>query len=320
MLLALVPILRRRRLVPVSTGATVGHVGSTSASPSRLVLPRMDAPAFQPFTLGAYRCTGPLGEGGMGIVYRADHLKLGRSCAVKVLSPSSGLEGAALELFRREAQMAARISHPNVVTIYDFGEAPNSLFYLAMELVDGVSLYGLRHPLSVDRVVELTRQLCEGLDAAHSAGVVHRDLKPSNILLSRDHRGRDLVKILDFGLARPAGLSDRSLMEGYIIGTPEWMSPEQARGEKNLTPRSDIYALGLIVYSLLTGHKAYAEPDNTPLQVVFKRARIQVPPVLPSMLRRALPAQIDAAIFMALDPDPQKRPSSAGEFYARLAL
>jgi serine/threonine-protein kinase len=149
--------------------------------------------------------------------------------------------------------------------------------------------------------------------------VVHRDLKPSNIFLSTDHHGQELVKIMDFGLACTDGPSNHSLMEEYIIGTPEWMSPEQARGEKNLSPRSDIYTLGLIVYSMLTGHKAYTYPDNTPLQVVCRRAKAAMSPVRPSTFQRALPSHIDDAILCALDPDPANRPASAKDFYLRLA-
>lgn len=299
---------------------TFPFVTSRGGQPASVLQEGVERPQFQAFSLGGYRCVGELGEGGMGVVYAAEHVGLQRRCALKVLSPGGSALPISMELFQREARMAARVNHPNVVTIYDFGEAPGALFYLAMELVEGQDLSRVRKPMRLERVLEITRQLCEGLDAAHSAGVLHRDLKPSNVLLSQDHHGQDLIKILDFGLARPSGAKDASLMDGFIIGTPEWMSPEQARGALDLDERSDIFSLALIVYAMLTGHPAYQVQGQTPLQVVFQRAQVAGPPPRPSQLRPALSPRIDAAVLRALSPEPSDRPRSVQAFYASLVV
>ncbi|MEL6341697.1 MAG: serine/threonine-protein kinase [Myxococcota bacterium] len=312
------PQAAQRSMPTLDVGLDFTPVDSRLKAKNTATPPPWNAQAtFRPFLLGGYRCLSKLGEGGMGVVYVAEHVQLQRKCAVKVLSPAVRREKM-LTLFRREARLAAQINHPNVVTIYDFGESKGALFYLAMEFIDGVPLDEIDLPLSPRRALDITRQLCEGLDAAHEAGIIHRDLKPANILLSTDRQGRDLVKILDFGIARPIASDGSTVMgEGVILGTPDWMSPEQARGEPHLDARSDVFSAALIVYALLTGRQAYTG-GHTPLQVVIRRSAVSQPPPPPSQVRPGLPPQVDGAILRALSPDRNARPSSAMAFYADL--
>ena len=204
-----------------------------------------------------YHVLKKLGEGGMGQVYLAEHLKMGRRSAIKVMNPSMVHDPEAVARFNREAANASRITHPNVCAIYDFGETPDDLIYLAMEFVEGEPLTDL---LARDRVLPVARaasiflQVADALQAAHDLGIVHRDLKPDNIMLTRARDGSDVVKVVDFGIAKAVGRDDSQKVTktGLVMGTPEFMSPEQLSGDP-LDGRSDVYSLALVLFQMLTG-------------------------------------------------------------------
>ncbi|MGH7199715.1 MAG: serine/threonine-protein kinase, partial [Planctomycetaceae bacterium] len=194
-----------------------------------------------------------LGKGGMGAVYKARQPTLDRLVAVKVLPPEVGRDPAFAERFTREARTLARLSHPNIVTVYDFGEA-DGLFYFIMEYVDGVNLRQMAHAAALEpaQALAIIPQICDALQYAHEEGVVHRDIKPENILV--DKRGR--VKIADFGLVKLLGREpgDLTLTEAQqVMGTLHYMAPEQMRGSREVDHRADIYSLGVVFYELLTG-------------------------------------------------------------------
>jgi serine/threonine protein kinase len=234
-----------------------------------------------------YRIAYLLGRGGTGEVYRADDLLLGQAVAVKLLSATGAGRALALNCFRNEVRVARQISHPNICRVYDIGEA-EGLTYLTMEYVDGENLASLLQrmgKLPRDRALEIGRQICAGLAAAHDNGVVHRDLKPANIML--DAKGH--VRITDFGLA---GASEQ--IQDVCSGTPGYMSPEQVAGQ-GVTVRSDIYVLGIVLHELLTGRRPPIEPDDEELETAVKKA-----------------------IDWSLDPDPQKRPACAMKVAAAL--
>jgi len=202
---------------------------------------------------GRYRIIALLGKGGMGEVYRADDLTLGQAVAMKFLPDEAARDESLLERFRNEVRMARRVSHPNVCRVYDVGEVEGQTFF-TMEYIDGEDLASLLRRigrLPADKAVEIARQLCAGLAAAHAKGVLHRDLKPANIMLD----GRGQVVITDFGLA---GVADNIRGPEVRSGTPVYMSPEQLTG-KEVTMRSDIYALGLVLYEVFTGKRAFAD-------------------------------------------------------------
>ncbi len=198
--------------------------------------------------IGHYTIIAKLGEGGMGVVYLAEDLELRRKVALKLLSPHYTSNPDAKARFKREAQAAAALTQPNIVTIYEVGEHGNQS-YIAMEYVEGESLADLmsRQRLTVEESIAIVIQLCQGLSKAHRAGIVHRDLKPANILIDKDGQ----VKIVDFGLARISDVSKLTL-DGKVMGTPNYMSPEQVKGETS-DRRSDIFSVGIILYELLTG-------------------------------------------------------------------
>ena len=204
-----------------------------------------------------YHILKKLGEGGMGQVYLAEHVKMGRKGAIKVMTPAMVHDPDAVARFNREASNASRISHPNVCAIYDFGETPDGLIYLAMEFIEGEPLTNLLEhgaALPVERAVRIFVQVADALQAAHDLGIVHRDLKPDNIMRSRARDGSDVVKVVDFGIAKAVGGDDtqRVTKTGLVVGTPEFMSPEQLSGDK-LDGRSDIYSLALVLFKMLTG-------------------------------------------------------------------
>ena len=258
---------------------------------------------FLPGTLLAerYRIVSLLGKGGMGEVYRADDLTLEQPVALKFLPEAvSGNEGA-LTRFKNEVRVARQVSHPNVCRVYDVGEIDGHMF-LSMEYVDGEDLGSLLRRigrLPADKAIEISRKLCAGLAAAHAKGVLHRDLKPSNVML--DSRGH--VLLTDFGLA---GLADQLTGAEVRNGTPQYMAPEQLTG-KEVTVRSDIYSLGLVLYELFTGKRPFEANTLADLLRVQTETK---PPSISTLVRDIDPA-VERVIVRCLDPEPSRRPSSA---------
>lgn len=233
-----------------------------------------------------------LGHGGMGAVYLARDEQLQERVALKIMHGMALLDPSASDRLRREASAARRISHTNVVKIHDVGEDGGHLF-LSMEYVDGPSLSDMikRHgPIPLERLREYIDQILIGLEAAHEQGVIHRDLKPANILVTPDQR----VKIIDFGLARVANLEGMTAT-GMLLGTPEYMAPEQIKGGQ-IDPRTDVYALGALIYHALTGRPPFTA--DTPIAISL--AQITEDPIPPSQLRRGLAPAWDAYVLEAL--------------------
>jgi predicted Ser/Thr protein kinase len=256
-----------------------------------------------------YRLVGLLGRGGMGEVYKAEDLKLSQPVALKFLPEALSMDGAALARFHREVRIARQISHRNVCRVYDIGEAEGQHF-LSMEYIRGEELSSVMRRfgrLPTDKAVEIARQICAGLAAAHEAGVLHRDLKPGNIMI--DERGN--VRVMDFGLA---GLAEEFRGDVALEGTPEYMSPEQFTGGE-LTPRSDIYSLGLVLYELFTGKKAFTA--NT-LPELIRLRRSGSLPDSPSTVVRDLDPLVERVIERCLERDPKDRPATALQVAAAL--
>jgi len=245
-----------------------------------------------------YRIIGLLGRGGMGEVYRADDLRLGQPVALKFLPENLRDDPVRLAQFHNEVRTARQVSHPNICRVYDIGEAAGHL-YLTMEYVDGEDLAtSLRRigRFPEDKAVEIARQLCAGVAAAHERGVLHRDLKPANVMLD----GAGKVRVMDFGLAAVGPVAD------VRAGTPAYMAPEQLLG-REVTARSDIFALGLVLYELFTGRRAFSA--TTVGELVNQHESRSTPP--PSSLVSTLDPAIERAILRCLEPDPARRPSSA---------
>jgi len=262
-----------------------------------------------------------LGEGGMGKVYLAEHVKMGRKSALKVLRPSAVRDAEAVSRFNREAANASRISHPNVAAVYDFGETSDGIVYLAMEFVDGEPLTSLIEGsglLPAKRAAEITRQAAEGLAAAHELGIVHRDLKPENLMIAKTRNGADLVKIVDFGIAKAAGVDAQKVTKtGLVIGTPDYMSPEQLSGDP-IDSRSDIYSLGIVAFTMLTGKLPFPGDSSQESMIM----RLTDPPKrLGEMLPDVdWPADLQAAVDKALARDASDRYQRATEFGRDLSI
>ena len=257
---------------------------------------------------GRYRIVGLLGRGGMGEVYRADDLKLGRPVALKFLPPEVADDRARLERFLNEVRTALTVTHPNVCRVHDIGEVDGQ-HYLSMEYVDGEDLRSLLRRigrLPETKAVEIARQLCSGLAAAHAQGILHRDLKPANVMI--DGRGRS--KLTDFGLATLARQVDEADLGA---GTPAYMSPEQLDG-RELTVSSDIYSLGLVLYELFTGRRAFESTTAAQLKRVLESST----PANPSSHVESLDPAVERTILRCLEADPTRRPASALEVAASL--
>jgi eukaryotic-like serine/threonine-protein kinase len=258
--------------------------------------------------LGQYRLRRRIGAGGMGEVYLAEHQLLKRPCALKLLRPESMADPRSLARFEREVRLTAALSHPNTVEIYDYGRTDKGTYYYVMEYLPGMSLADLveRHgPQQPGRVVYLLRQICQALREAHAAGLIHRDIKPSNIFVSRRGGMDDVAKLLDFGLVLPiasAGAPQLS-REGQILGTPLFMSPEQATGGGELDGRSDIYSLGAVAYFVLTGRPPFEGEDG--LRLLIAHARDPVVP--PSLLDVNIPRDLERVVLRCLSKEPADR-------------
>jgi hypothetical protein len=299
------------RLAPqASVTATTSRPTSrpTSGTPSGWLSTSavMDEGRFLPGAVlaGRYRMIGPIGKGGMGEVYRADDLRLGQRVALKFLPESVATDPARLAQFHQEVRSARQVSHPNVCRVYDIGEV-DGLTFLSMEYVAGEDLASLSKRigrLSPDKALDLARQLCAGLAAAHDRRVLHRDLKPANLML--DDNGQ--LRITDFGLAGIAG------DVGPRAGTPAYMAPEQLAGQP-ATVQSDIYALGLVIYELFTGQRPF---DFRSIAELMQRHDEGIPP--PSSFVTGLDPSVDRAIMRCLERDPARRPDSARKLLASL--
>ncbi|MGC4056097.1 MAG: serine/threonine-protein kinase [Paludibaculum sp.] len=259
-------------------------------------------------TISHYRITGKLGEGGMGVVYRAEDTRLQRTVAIKVL-PGESVSAADRERFIREAQSAAQVHHPNICPIFEVDEDQGRLFFV-MALVEGPSLRTLlkQGPVPIDRAVEIAAQVAGGLEAAHRQGVVHRDIKSANII--EGAYGQPCI--LDFGLALRADAS-RLTRTGGCVGTPAYMSPEQAEG-RPLDHRTDLWSLGVVLYELLTGDLPFRRDAELPTLYAI----VNEEPKPPSALRPGVSAALDQLVLKCLAKDPADRYQSAAELSERL--
>jgi serine/threonine-protein kinase len=252
---------------------------------------------------GRYRLEARLGEGGMGVVYRARHVLIDRVVAMKLIRPDLKGETHLRAWMLREARAANRVDHAHIVQIHDVGETEESELYLVMEYLVGTALSAecAKGPMPVERAVDVIEQMCAALARAHDLGVVHRDLKSDNIMLTVNGGRKDFVKILDFGLAALAR-DARLAPKGAVFGTPEYMAPEQARGE-DATPSCDLYALGVLFFEMLTGQLPFRSNDREEL---LRMQREKAPPK-PTSLRPSIPAQAEAIILKLLEKDMQAR-------------
>ena len=257
---------------------------------------------------GQYQLGRRLGTGGMGEVFLAEHQLLKRPCALKVIRPESGGDPLALARFEREVKSAARLSHPNTIAIYDYGRTEEGTFYYVMEYLPGMSLHDLvkQHgPVSPARLVYLLRQACAGLSEAHSLGIVHRDLKPANVFIALRGGESDVAKILDFGLVKLTTDPDAAELttDRTVSGTPAFMAPEQATGERSVDGRADIYSLGAVAYFALTGRAPFQGPTAMAVMI----AQVRDPVVPPSRLHEGIPDDLEQVILRCLSKDPAER-------------
>ncbi len=270
-----------------------------------------------------YHVIKKLGEGGMGQVYLAEHVKMGRRSAIKVMNPSMVHDPDAVARFNREASNASRITHPNVCAIYDFGETHDGLIYLAMEFIEGEPLTDLLErdgALPVPRAVGIFTQVADALQAAHDLGIVHRDLKPDNIMLAQ-RKGGDQVKVVDFGIAKAVGgggdeAGQKVTKTGLVVGTPEFMSPEQLSGDK-LDGRSDLYSLALVFFRMLAGKLPFEA--TTVQETMIKRLTDEPTALAVSRPDLTFPAGLQAVLDTALTRSPTERYQTVAKFAADVA-
>jgi hypothetical protein len=263
--------------------------------------------------LGQYTLGEKIGEGGMGVVYRAHHALMRRDTAVKLLLPDRA-DAAAIQRFEREVRLTCQLTHPNTIQVYDYGRTPDGIFYYAMELLAGLNLHDLVSrfgPQPEGRVIQILTQVCESLAEAHALGLVHRDIKPSNIFLCDRGGVLDWVKVLDFGLVREfRNPSEARNEEPEFAGTPSFMSPEAIKNSAANDPCSDLYAVGAIGYFLLTGKCVFEDEDILKLQ----KKQMAAAPLPPSQrTKNKISAELEQAILRCLERDPGQRPQSALE-------
>jgi len=265
-------------------------------------------------SLGQYNLERKLGEGAMGVVYEAKHGMLKRPTAIKLLRPEVA-DPDALDRFRREVQLTAKLTHPNTVTIYDYGRTPDGLFYYAMELLSGATLTQVvttSGPQPVARVVRILRDAAFALNEAHDVGLIHRDIKPSNIMLARQGGIPDVTKVLDFGLVKNLGKIDDLEQTNTISikGTPHYLSPEAIQDPQGIDGRTDLYALGAVGYYLLSGRHVFE--GKTIMEICLHHLHTRPLPFA-EVSAPEVPAELEALIFSCLEKAQSDRPASGRE-------
>jgi hypothetical protein len=255
---------------------------------------------------GRYLVEKVLGEGGMGLVYKAKHVVLNKPLALKVLRPDVSRDEEIITRFRQEAQSASAIGNQHIIDISDFGTLPDGSTYFVMEFLDGTDLTGAIESslpgMDAVRTVHIAKQLCNALGAAHDAGIVHRDLKPDNIYLIRRGGDSNFVKVLDFGIAKVGGSSSKLTRAGQVFGTPHYMSPEQCAGS-GVDHRTDVYAIGIILYEMTTGQTPF-DADNL-MGILTKH--LYEAPVPPRQHNPAIPEELELVILRAMAKDKEQR-------------
>ncbi|MDB4962723.1 MAG: serine/threonine protein kinase [Myxococcales bacterium] len=272
---------------------------------------------------GRYRILAKLGEGGMGAVYKAEQISLKRTVAVKLLRPEVASSQLLLRRFNAEAEAVAKLSHPNTVNIYDFGQDSDGTLFIAMEYIEGQSLRSVIHreaPLSLRRALSIGLQVASSLTDAHARSIIHRDLKPDNVMMQQRGREKDVVRVLDFGIAKLRDENRQSHLAmtqaGDMLGTPQYMAPEQIRAE-TIDGRTDVYALGCLLYEMITGRLPFEAP--TIMSLLSKHL---LEAIVPPSSRRpdlALPPAIDQLVLSAMAKDPKVRPATMEDFGEQIA-
>jgi serine/threonine protein kinase len=299
--------------LPTAIAAAAAIVGSR-------VVSELSEQAGRARELGSYRLVALIGHGGMGEVWRAEHRMLARDAAIKLVRGGTDASGRELMArFEREAKATAALRSPHTIQLYDFGRSDDGAFYYVMELLEGFTLEEVVRrfgPLPGGRVVHLLRQVCHSLAEAHAAGLVHRDIKPGNIFVCRYGGDPDFVKVVDFGLVKSLAAAAADLTQtGLIAGTPAYMPPEMALG-RTVDGRTDLYALGAVGYTLLTGLPVFDR--KTALETIHDHA--STPPVPPSKrVATPVPPELERVLLDCLAKEPNERPESARALDARLA-
>jgi serine/threonine-protein kinase len=288
----------------LSWSALLLSLGVATATFASFQITALRREASEARRLGPYQLKQRLGSGGMGEVYLAEHRLLKRPCAVKLIRPEHAGDPALLRRFEREVRATAELTHPNTVAIYDYGHDEDGTFYYVMEYLPGLNLDDLVQqygPLPPGRAVHFLRQLCGALHEAHTAGLVHRDIKPGNVIVCRHGGLHDVVKLLDFGLVRTPGWGGTEQTQltakGIVLGTPDYMAPEQARGAEKADARSDLYSLGALAYFLLTGRPPF--PRETALEALIAHSEEAVAPL--TNWRPEIPADLQAVVLRCLE-------------------
>jgi len=267
---------------------------------------------------GTYRVLRVIGSGGMGVVYEAEHTRLPRRFAIKVLRESDALDQQARERFRREALIASELGHRHIAPVHDFDTTPEGLSYLVMDLLEGEDLATRlgRGPLEAGTALRVVSEIASALDLAHCRGIVHRDLKPANVFLCREPDGAEVVKLLDFGMSKLADSTSQLTRSLSYLGTPHYMAPEQARGDSGtVDPRSDVFALGVMTFEMFLGRRPFAGPS---LEAILYQV-VHEPLPSASAIDHRLPVGVDPVLERATAKDRQARYPSTGAFAADLA-
>ena len=315
-----IAVFALRTFIPYFLVALVAYVAAR-------VVYRLGTELTHARELGSYRLVERLGEGGMGEVWRAEHHLLARPAAIKLIRTSDEPDSSeARELgarFEREAQVTSTLRSPHTIQLYDFGIADDGAFYYVMELLDGFDLQVLVErfgPVPVDRAVHLLVQTCDSLSEAHDRGLIHRDIKPANVYVCRYGREVDFIKVLDFGLVKPADAEQSATLPELTgahaaHGTPAFMPPEQALGNRPVDGRADLYALGCVAYWLVTGRPVFQ--GSSPIDTIVKHvSAVPDPPSRHSSMD--VPPDFDALVLECLSKDPDQRPPTADVVASRL--